>query len=813
MQDYTFEYKYSQDGDIIIGGIFTVHKWTRTWRCKGETFFRKICTVPSFKEYRHLLTFIFVIDAINRDPAILPNITLGYHLYDSCGDVNKVIKDVLQIMSGHTVTAPNYSCLNHGNVAGFIGDLQSLTTLPMARLLNVYGYTQISYGSRDFRFTDRRLYSHFFQTVQDNDEQYAVLVKLLIYFKWNMVCIFATDDEFGEQELRLLSSELTKSGICIKRIVFVNNLIDPAIIHNLKAEIVIVCGSSSVEAKVNIAHLGSNVRNTTFIFSIPWAHDIDLLVSSFNVPINCSFIISPLIARFNGLDEWFLSFHPSTHPNEPILEDFWITSLYCLSKNVFKNTLLQDTIPTPLHHCTGEEQFSNYSNYFEDGLPFNVYIAVQMVAEALDDMHKILQMTKVEKDDNKVNVYRKQLGHYMKLRCINITGIERKCFNNRGEIPEILMISNFVTKGNVHLQITETRTKPIGKMYKSFSQDLQLYIIPSDIVWINNKVPKSRCSEECLVGYRKSVMEGYYSCCYDCTLCPEGEISIVPDAENCQKCFYSEWPNEARNMCVPKINEYLSYETDVVAYVFLFFSVLSSIVILLIIGIFIYFWNTPVVRANNRNLSLIILISLKLSLLCTFLFIGKPVDTTCMFRHISFGIIFTVVLSSILAKTIMVCIAFKATTPGSYWRKWIGVRLPNCIVLVFSSLQILNGIVWLSCAPPFQELDMDSYPGKIIIQCNEGSRLALYFMMGYMGVLAAISLILAFMVRTLPDTYNEAKYITFSMLLFCSVWICAIPAYLSSKGKNMVSVEIFAIFASDTGILFCIFFPKLLNIV
>ncbi|KAM4048790.1 vomeronasal type-2 receptor 26-like [Anomaloglossus baeobatrachus] len=286
----------------------------------------------------------------------------------------------------------------------------------------------------------------------------------------------------------------------------------------------------------------------------------------------------------------------------------------------------------------------------------------------------------------------------------------------------------------------------------------------------------------------------------------------MTNAENCEKCLYTEWPNEARDKCVPKVVEFFSYDTDVVAYVFLFLLALSSTTILLIIGIFIFFWNTSVVRANNRNLSFLILVSLKLSLLCMLLFIGKPVDTTCMLRHICFGIIFTVILSSILAKTIMVCIAFKATTPNSSWRKWIGVKLPNAIVMILSSLQVLNGIVWLSLSPPFQEIDMDSTPGKIIIQCNEGSRLAFYFMLGYMGFLAVMSLILAFMVRKLPDIYNEAKYITFSMLVFFSVWICAIPAYLSSKGKNMVSVEVFAILASGNGILICIFLPKLWNI-
>ncbi|CAJ0947121.1 unnamed protein product, partial [Ranitomeya imitator] len=148
--------------------------------------------------------------------------------------------------------------------------------------------------------------------------------------------------------------------------------------------------------------------------------------------------------------------------------------------------------------------------------------------------------------------------------------------------------------------------------------------------------------------------------------------------------------------------------------------------------------------------------------------------------------VFSLAVSSLLAKTVMVCVAFKSTKPGSSWRKWLNVVI--CVL-------------WLSISPPFQDLDTESYPGILIIQCNEGSDIWFYSMLGYLGLLAAMSFFLAFMVRTLPDSFNEAKYITFSMLVFLSVWISMIPAYLSTRGKNMVAVEIFAVMASSAGLL------------
>ncbi|XP_066430860.1 vomeronasal type-2 receptor 26-like [Eleutherodactylus coqui] len=280
------------------------------------------------------------------------------------------------------------------------------------------------------------------------------------------------------------------------------------------------------------------------------------------------------------------------------------------------------------------------------------------------------------------------------------------------------------------------------------------------------------------------------------------------DAENCIKCQGDEWPNEKRDQCLPKVLEFISYQNDTMASVFSGISVFGCLVTSFIFRIFVFYRDTPIVKANNRNLSYLLLVSIILSFRSIFLFLGRPSDVTCRLRETSFGIFFSVAISSLLAKTIMVCVAFKSTKPGSPWRKWLSVKLPYTIVLLCSSIQIVICVTWLSVSPQFQDLDSQSYPGKIIIQCNEGSDICFYSMLGYMGLLAAVSFVLAFMVRTLPDSFNEAKYITFSMLLFCSVWISMIPAYLSTKGKYMVVVEIFAVMSSSAGLLVCVFFPK-----
>ncbi|XP_035984799.1 extracellular calcium-sensing receptor-like isoform X1 [Fundulus heteroclitus] len=747
---------------------------------------------------------LFAIEEINNSTEILPGMSLGYYIYDTCGSIARSVKVALALTNdNNNVSSTSESlCVRSAQVRGIMGETSSSPSTAIATVIGPFNIPMISHFATCACLSDKTKYPSFLRTVPSDYFQSRALAHLVKYFGWNWVGAVRTNDDYGNNGMATFTETAEQLGICLEYSVsfFRTDPLDKIqkIIEIMKSSTskVIIAFLSHMDMDVLIHELSNhNLTGYQWVGSESWISDSQIAAMDKNHILDGALGLSIPKAQVSGLREFMFDVKPLNSSNSELFTEFWEAMFNCK----FKESK-SDELPSK---CTGNEDLTIVENSFTDMslMPIfnNVYKGVYALAHSL---HELLSCNTT--CNNNV-----QLDPYMILQHIRKINFKTKegddiYFNENGDPaatyeiinwqPGESNIVNFVTVG------LYDATLPAGK---------KLNLTNKSLIWAQNslKVPESVCSETCPPGTRKVLQKGKPICCHDCVKCAEGEISNSTDSITCERCPLETWSNEERDACIKKEPVFLSYGEIMGALLTaasLFGTCLTSIVAV----IFFRYRNTPLVKANNSELSFLLLFSLTLCFLCSLTFIGEPSEWSCMLRHTAFGITFVLCLSCVLGKTIVVLMAFKATLPGRNVMKWFGPTQQRLSVLTFTVIQVTICILWLTISPPFPFRNFKEMKDKIILECALGSPVGFWSVLGYIGLLAVLCFTLAFLARKLPDNFNEAKFITFSMLIFCAVWITFIPAYVSSPGKLSVAVEIFAILASTFGLLICIFFPK-----
>nr|XP_016850846.1 PREDICTED: vomeronasal type-2 receptor 26 [Anolis carolinensis] len=830
--------EWYQPGEILIGGIMShIH-----FMVLGISFKKHpsqdwvIVPIVTTKFYQHVLALVFAINEINDNPKILPNVTLGFHIYDSYSNAKMTYRTTLDLIYKSQQFLPNYQCGIQKNLVAAIGGLDSDTSLYMAEVLVPYKIPQISYGSFEPSGRYETDLPPFYRMVPNEGLQYQGIVQLLLHFNWKWIGLIVIEYESGEHSLMTLESMLSQNQICLafterypqnpRVYLGINDMINDILNYSplfmgSTANAVVIDGDS-----VTIRTLAYIIWGRAVLYYLldPWnkmktssgkvwitTAQIDFTFNTLQKGLNTQMFhgaISFVIHRKEVQDfqEFLRTLDPNMANGDGFISDFWEQAFNCLVSGTTDPTGSDDT-------CTGDEMLEDLTEPFFEmsmtGHSYSIYNAVYAVAHALHIIYSSRSIHRVMGDGDRgrpLKVEPWQLHSWLQRVSFNNSVGDEITLNEKRELAAGFDVTNLVTFQNDSYQRVT-----VGKLDPKAPPGNELIIDEKKIHWhrdLTQVPPISLCNDFCRPGYQKIKKENeQHFCCYDCIPCEEGKISNLNDMDACIKCAEDQYPNLDQNGCIAKGVSFLSYE-DPLGITITLCALLFSFITSLVLGTFIKHKDTPIVKANNRSLSYTLLICLLLCFLCPLLFLGQPGKVTCLLRQVSFGITFSVALSCILAKTILVVLAFLVTKPGSRKSKWVGKRLAAIIVLSCSFIQTGISAVWLGFSPPFPEVDMRSFKEAIILECNEGSVLMFYCVLGLMGCLSAVSFTVAFLSRKLPDSFNEAKFIAFSMLVFCSVWVSFIPTYLSTKGKYMVAVEIFSILASSAGLLACIFFPK-----
>uniref|UniRef100_A0A8C5S8Q8 G-protein coupled receptors family 3 profile domain-containing protein n=1 Tax=Laticauda laticaudata TaxID=8630 RepID=A0A8C5S8Q8_LATLA len=759
---------------------------------------------------------------INGNPQILPNISLGIHIYNSQFGASWTYLASLELLSTWSNFFPNYKCDSKDDTITVIGGPNSNVNVFMATLLSFYKVPQLGYGSSPL-INDPTQQAFLQWMFPSRNQQYVGILQLLLFFRWIWIGVIFMEDDNG---LNFVQNELPKfsqGGICFDFIeqfpplylkTGIHEMIESwvlvyRLIINSMASVVFIHGEFHIVIFLRMFPRISEIEDIPMKRGKVWIMTAQMEFASVSFQrswdldvLHGTLAFATQSKEVVGFQNFLRMRNPNVETRDEFIKDFWKEAFDCS----FRTSLEEESV---WNRCNGEEKLEALPRSVFDmsitSHSYSVYNAVYAVAYTLQSMTSLKFKHRIMSEEGQKNLLLWQFHHYLRKVSFNNSVGEIISFDQNGNLEAGFDIINWVTFPNLSLH----RVK-VGKFDFRASKKQAFRVYVDDIKWprkFNQAQPLSLCNEPCHKGHSKSKKEGKPFCCYDCLPCPRGKVSYQMDMDSCYQCPEDQYPTKAQDQCIPKEISFLSFQ-EPLGFTLVIVALLFSSITALVLILFVQHKDTPIVKASNRDLSYTLLISLLFSFLCPLLFIGQPQRATCLLRQTAFGIIFSVAVSCVVAKTLTVVLAFMATRPGSQMRSWVGKRLALFIVLSCSFIQTSLCTVWLVGSAPFPDLDIHSLPTEMVLECNEGSTVMFYCVLGFIGLLAMISFTVAFLGRNLPDSFNEAKFITLSMLLFCSVWISFVPAYQSTKGKYMVAVEIFSILASSAGLLILIFSPK-----
>ncbi|XP_071396615.1 extracellular calcium-sensing receptor-like [Centroberyx affinis] len=808
-------------GDVVLGGLFEVHYSSvfpelsftsepQQPRCQGFDILG----------FRHAQTMAFAIDEINRNSNLLPNVTLGYSLYDNCATLGVGFRASLSLASGREEQfLLDETCLGSPPVLGIVGDSYSTYTIAISSVLGLYKVPIVSYFATCSCLSDRQQFPSFFRTIPSDSFQVRAMLQILKRFGWTWAGLLVSDDDYGLHAARSFQSDLAQSGggcLAYSEVLPWGN--DPTefrrivdVMRKSTARVVIVFAHQGYMLNLMEEVIKQNVTGLQWMASEAWTAAAVLQTPRLMPYLGGTLGIAIRRGEIPGLRDFLLRIRPDNDPNSSygnsMVRQFWEYTFQCRF-----GPPSAGWVDAGGALCTGQEYLGNVETGFLDEsdlrIEYNVYKAVYALAYALDDMLQCVPGRGPFSGHSCASLQRLepwQLVYY--LEKVNFTTAfgDQVSFDENGDALPIYDVMNWLW-----LPDGSTKVQSVGVVKKSASTGEELILEEDRIFWNfeSKKPPWSVCSESCPPGTRMARRKGEPVCCFDCIPCSEGKISNETGSMECNICPEDFWSSPQRDQCVPKRTEFLSYH-EPLGICLTTASLLGTVICSIVLGIFTYHRSTPMVRANNSELSFLLLLSLKLCFLCSLLFIGRPKLWTCQLRHAAFGLSFVLCVSCILVKTMVVLAVFKASKPGGGANlKWFGAVQQRGTVLALTSIQAAICTAWLVSSSPAPHKNTQYHNDKIVYECVVGSTVGFAVLLGYIGLLAILSFLLAFLARNLPDNFNEAKLITFSMLIFCAVWVAFIPAYVNSPGKYADAVEVFAILASSFGLLVALFGPK-----
>uniref|UniRef100_A0A8C5JVI1 Glutamate metabotropic receptor 7 n=13 Tax=Passeriformes TaxID=9126 RepID=A0A8C5JVI1_JUNHY len=766
------------EGDITLGGLFPVHaKGPPSSPC-GD--------IKKENGIHRLEAMLYALDQINSDPDLLPNVTLGARILDTCSrDTYALEQSLTFVQALIQKDTSDVRCTNGEppvfvkpeKVVGVIGASGSSVSIMVANILRLFQIPQISYASTAPELSDDRRYDFFSRVVPPDSFQAQAMVDIVKALGWNYVSTLASEGNYGEKGVEsFMQISREAGGLCIAQSLKIpqerkDKSIDfDRIIRQLletpnARAIVIFAHDEDIRQILAAAKRADQVGHFLWVGSDTWGSKVSPLLQQEDVAEGAITIL-PKRATIEGFDTYFTSRTLENNRRNVWFAEYWEENFNC------KLTITGSKKEESDRKCTGQERIGKDSHYEQEGKVQFVIDAVYAMAHALHHMNRDLCADSAGLCPEMEHAGGKRLLKY--IRSVNFNGSAGTpvMFNKNGDAPGRYDIFQF------HSSNTST---PGYRLVGQWTDDLQLNI--EEMQWGGGvrTVPPSVCSQPCRPGERKKMVKGM-PCCWHCELCDGYQYQA--DEVTCLLCSYNERPNENRTGCrsIPIIK--LEWHSPW-AVIPVFLAMLGIVATIFVVATFIRYNDTPIVRASGRELSYVLLTGIFLCYIITFLMIAKPDVAVCSFRRIFLGLGMCISYAALLTKTNRIYRIFEQGKKSVTAPRLISPTSQLAIASSLISVQLLGVFIWFAVDPPNIIVDYDEQKtmnpeqARGVLKCDI-TDLQIICSLGYSILLMVTCTVYAIKTRGVPENFNEAKPIGFTMYTTCIVWLAFIPIFFGT---------------------------------
>lgn len=819
-----------EDGDIIIYGIFP----------NSLSYSSKLnqCSNLSLENIQLTQAMVYAVDnMVNGNPNLLPGLKLGFIIVDSCSS-SKLAMTALSTslllsklryttnlpcgISSQTFNADTY--VNHylqdvnsnlikgSPLLGVIGEkLDDITTL-LASYTSSLQLSQISYYSFNSVLNNRRLYPNFYRVSPPIHAQIQAIIDIVAKFKWNWISVIVASTNSDDSIMQTLNIMSQQQNICIYHTATIydnTNTSDMirtiSVLKNAsRSNVIALVGEERIIYRFLKEAEKQSLTGKTWIGSYSWFYSLRIM----NISADIIGGALGIKLRRNSLNEFgtYLNRLNLCHNNQnPWFVKAWQEKLYSIgiSNQILVNKCELDD---DLKHRLAPTFYSvKYIAAF-------VIDAVLALAYAL---HNKLGCNKTHCppiDGYQFHKDHQLYNQFVKNVTFKITSSDYFHFGSDGSSRFSFDIVNFKSIYDANISAYKINPSVVG----SWKEKSGLSLNEQSITWNGNKpwfhIPLSRCSDDCQPGYylkndaNATVM--HQGCCWLCLPCQQHSITTLFNQRKCIQCSNFTFSNENKTDCIEGNTEHFNWQS-LFAILYYFLMSLYTITLLFIWTVIIRNRHTPIVKGSNVILSYILLFFATFCLVVAVMDIVPNSEMLCNARIYVIGFYQIGLQATVVIKTIQIWLIFRQSINRALQLTKI-TQTRYQVVFIIATLVFVLGLAFaLSFYKPVLLRKQISTQDQIHLVCLYSNSPSVMTIFAALGILEIASFIVAFKARSLPENFNEARFIFISTLLLFCVSLTTVPVYLSSTGEIQMIIGFFSNLISGVITLSCFFIPKI----